>query len=298
MQSSYVGIEMGGTKVIVAAGTGPNDLSQTVRLPTQDPQSTMAAVVEAVRTVTGGRNIAGIGVATFGPVGLRPTEANYGHILRTSKPGWTGADVLTPLTQAFPETNLVIDTDVNGAALAEQEWGAARELTDFAYVTVGTGIGVGLVSNGRPVHGQLHPEAGHIYVRRDAQLDPYQGRCPFHGDCLEGLASGPTLFDRTGIQGEDLPADHPVWRLVGEYLSQLYMNLTLVTSPQRIVVGGGLGLNSRVLSFSRDKLRNLLGGYIQSLEQSVDIERFVVGAELGERAGVLGAIAMSKRVKL
>ncbi len=294
----FAGIELGGTKVIVAAGTGPDDLTAPVRVPTTDPAMTMAAVVSELRRLQGtlGRFDA-IGVASFGPIGINPKADHYGHILRTPKPGWTHADLLKPLRDAFPDVPIALDTDVNGAAIGEMTWGAGQGLDSFAYVTVGTGIGVGIVNNGLPVHGLLHPEAGHIRVRHDWTADPYAGRCPFHGDCVEGLASGPTLKDRTGIAGEDLPDDHPAWGLIAEYLGQLYHTLCLTTSPQRILVGGGVGLHPRVLELSRDHLHASLGGYAEALSDRATLDTYVARAGLGDRAGILGAVAMAKALK-
>lgn len=294
----FAGIELGGTKIIVAAGTGPDDLTAPVRVPTTDPVMTMTAVVGALRQLqnTLGRFDA-IGVASFGPIGINPKADHYGQILRTPKPGWTHADLLKPIRDAFPDVPIALDTDVNGAAIGEMTWGAGQGLDSFAYVTVGTGIGVGIVNNGQPVHGLLHPEAGHIRVRHDWTADPYAGRCPFHGDCVEGLASGPTLKDRTGIAGEDLPDDHPAWGLIAEYLGQLYHTLSLTTSPQRILVGGGVGLHPRVLELSRDHLHSSLGGYVEALSDRATLDTYVARAGLGDRAGILGAVAMAKALK-
>ncbi len=291
----YVGVEMGGTKVIVAAGTGPQDLSSPVRIPTLDPEATMAQVADHIRSLTRQGTVQGIGIASFGPVGVIPGKPDYGRILRTPKPGWEGFDVLGAIRHHLKDTPTIIDTDVNGAAIGEQRWGGGQGLSDFVYVTVGTGIGVGIISGGKPVHGLLHPEAGHILVRHDHHADPYKGHCPFHGDCLEGLASGPAIHERTGISGEDLPDDHPAWPLVGGYLAQLYANLTLVCSPQRILVGGGVGLNPAVLEASRSNLTRILAGYIDALSNPAVLVDYIQRAHLGEHAGVLGAIALAER---
>jgi fructokinase len=291
----YAAIEMGGTKVLIAAGTSPDDLSPPVRLPTTDPQSTIAAIIaELQRLQSLQRPFKGIGIATFGPVGLNPADQTFGHILTTPKKGWTGTDILGPIKQAFPDMPIALDTDVNGAAMGEAHWGAGRGLKNFAYVTVGTGIGVGVVINGQPVHGLLHPEAGHISVKRHP-ADAYQGGCALHGDCLEGLAAGPSVLARTGMRGEDLPADHPVWSLLGDYLAQLYRSLALITSAERIIVGGGVGLHDTVLSSSRDLLHSGLAGYVEALKERATIDDYIVRAGLGDRAGILGAIALIRR---
>ncbi len=288
----YLGIEMGGTKVVLAVGTGPGDLSEAVRVATRDPATTCADVITVARQLAETHGpFEAVGVGTFGPIGL--SGPDFGIMRRTPKAGWTHFPLIATLQEGLPDVRFALDTDVNAAALAEARWGGARGLEDFAYVTVGTGIGVGLVSGGKTVHGLLHPEAGHIRVQHDHAADPYAGSCPFHGDCLEGLASGPTVEGRLGIKGEHVPDDWPVWPLLGSYLAQLYCNLTLVASPKRILVGGGVGLKAEVLAASRDTLHTLLGGYVEALSDRVALDTYVVAAELGDRAGVLGAIAIA-----
>ena len=289
------GIELGGTKVVVAAGTGPDDLTLPVRIPTTDPASTMAAIIGALE---GLGPFDAIGIASFGPLCLDPADPDGLRITQTPKPGWAQTLLVAPLAKRFG-VPVYLDTDVNGAALGEGRWGAAQGLADFAYITVGTGIGVGLVVNGAPVHGLLHPEAGHILVRRDPVKDPFTGHCPFHGDCLEGLASGPAIAARVGRPAEELADDHPVWALVGDYIGQLCANLLLVTSPRRIILGGGVGQRADVRKAALEAARAHLGGYLQSPVLAGD---FIVAPGLGDRAGVLGALtivsAQHKRANL
>lgn len=294
---SYIGIELGGTKVLLAHGDGPDRLSAPLRLPTFGPEETLKAVVAATHDLIKAHGpVRAIGVASFGPIGLDPALAGYGRFLSTPKPGYSHADLLGPLRRAFPDTPLALDTDVNGAALGEQSWGAGKGLETFAYVTVGTGIGVGAIVGDQPVHGLLHPEAGHILVRHDSKRDPYPGLCPFHGDCLEGLASGPAIAARVGRPGEDIADDDPVWALIGDYLAQLFYNLTLTLSPRRIIVGGGVGLKPAVLNAARARLGVYLGGYIEALTSQPALDAFIAPAALSDRAGVLGAIALASRV--
>ncbi len=295
----FIGIEIGGTKVIMAVGSGPNDLTAPVRIPTGAPEETFAKIAQQVQSFLNAYPaISGIGVAAFGPIQVNPAHVEFGMIGETPKMAWRGFNIVKALRGRFPGLPVVLDTDVNGAAVAEATWGAGRGLDTFAYVTVGTGIGAGLYANGRPVHGLLHPEAGHMLVRREPGRDPFPGSCPSHGDCLEGLASGPTIERRTGIRGEDLPANHEVWLLIGEYLAQLYYNMTMIAAPQRILIGGGVGLKREVIERSRLAFLNLLGGYFRELRRPEDVENFIQAAELKDRAGVLGAIGLAARIQL
>lgn len=290
----YIGIEIGGTKVIMAVGTCPEDLTQLVRIPTETPDLTFAAIARQVLDFqTTYPGICGIGIASFGPIQVNAAHEDFGTICDTPKPGWRGFNIVRALQSRFPSLPVALDTDVNGAAVAEANWGAGRGLDTFAYVTVGTGIGAGLFVNGKPVHGLLHPEAGHMLVRRDPGRDPFPGSCPFHGDCLEGLASGPAIERRTGVRGEDLPDDHEVWLLIGDYLAQLYYNMAVIAAPQRILIGGGVGLKREVIERSRLEFSRLLGGYLHKLRRPQDVQDYIQAAALRDRAGVLGAIGLA-----
>jgi fructokinase len=284
-------VEAGGTKFVCGVGTSPADLV-TARIPTTTPAETLEAVVGFLRREAG-RALEAVGIASFGPVDLHPGSPTFGYITSTPKPGWRGTDLAGTLGRAFG-VPVGFDTDVNGAALGEARWGAARGLADFLYLTVGTGIGGGAMVNGRLLHGLLHPEMGHLRIPHDRARDPFAGGCPFHGDCLEGLASGPAIEARWGTAPRELPAEHPAWALEAEYLAAGLHNLVCTLSPRRIVIGGGVLHEPCLLPLVRAELTRLLNGYIQTAEIVEEIDRFVVLPELGDRAGVLGALVLAE----
>lgn len=291
----YGAIEGGGTKFVCAVGTGPNDLRAEIRVETTSPEETLSRVVKFFHEQEAKfGKLASIGFACFGPLDPNPASPTYGHILPTPKPGWTNANVVGMLKDAF-DIPIVFDTDVNGAALGEWRWGAAQELETFIYLTIGTGIGGGAYVEGKLLHGLIHPEMGHILLRHDRDKDPFAGTCPFHGDCFEGLACGGAMEKRWGQPGETLSAEHPAWDLEAEYVAQALTNYTLTLSPQRIILGGGVGSVQHLLSKVRARTRELINGYIQSPIILEHIETFIVNPGLGNRSGVLGAIALAKQ---
>ncbi|HEX7871703.1 MAG TPA: ROK family protein, partial [Sphingobium sp.] len=233
-------IEAGGTKFVVGLVTGAGEILASERIATTQPAETLGAVIgwltEAARDHGA---FAGIGIASFGPAGVHRDGPDWGFITSTPKPGWRDTDVAGPLGRAFGAP-VGFDTDVDAAAMAEYRWGAAQGERVAAYVTLGTGIGGGVVIDGRPLHGRTHPEMGHIAVRRDPADAGFAGICPFHGDCLEGLASGPAIVARWGASLSDLPGDHPGHGLIARYVAQLCVALEAMLSPGRIVIGGGV----------------------------------------------------------
>jgi fructokinase len=238
--------------------------------------------------------IAGLGLASFGPLNLNRSSPAYGHITATTKPGWSNTRLAGRFADRF-RVPVGFNTDVNGAAMAEGRWGAARGLKNFAYVTVGTGVGVGLVVNGETVYGCTHTEMGHIRIVRRAG-DEWPGACAFHGDCLEGLASGPAIQARVGVSADTLAADHAVWETVVHALAQLFHTMVLTTAPERIIVGGGV-LASREPLFVRvrEELQRSLNGYVNVRELADGISQFVVPPRLGPLAGPLGALVLAER---
>ncbi|QNE31321.1 ROK family protein [Sphingomonas sp. NBWT7] len=284
------GVELGGTKCIVMLASGPEAVHERVELPTTKPDETLAAI-KAV--IDGWRGYAALGIASFGPVSIDPKAGDYGRITSTPKPGWAGTDVARRLAARYGLPT-GFHSDVVGAALGEARWGAAAGLDDLAYVTVGTGIGVGLVAHGRPVDGLTHSELGHVRPQRLGG-DDWSGVCPFHGACVEGLASGPAIAARSGIKGEDLPPDHPAWDGVVHALAQMLHMVVLTGVPRRIVMGGGVMVGSQFL-FPRVRaaLRQSLGGYI-AIAEVEDVDTFVVPPALGNNAGPLGAIVLGEQ---
>jgi fructokinase len=275
-------IEAGGTKIVCAVGSGPDDLEE-VRFQTTDPQSTIAQIIGFFR---GQSDLGAIGIGTFGPAGINPDQPEtFGRILNTPKPGWTGVDLVTPLRDEF-DLPVHFDTDVNAAALGEGKWGAAAGLHSFTYLTIGTGIGGGSFTGGQIIHGALHPEIGHLRIPRDPQRDPFEGCCPFHGDCLEGLASGSAINKRWNVPADQLPPDHQAWALEAHYLALALANLTYTVSPQKIILGGGVMEQQQLFPLIREELASQINGYIDLPDVSPP--------GLGNRAGILGAIALAQ----
>jgi fructokinase len=284
-------IEAGGTKFVCAAGTGPQDL-ETIQIPTTTPDATLERALEFFRPFRD--ELRAVGIASFGPVDLHPDSATYGYITSTPKAGWRNIDVAGRVGESLG-VPVGFDTDVNGAALGEARWGAAQGLCDFLYLTVGTGIGGGAMVQGKVLHGLVHPEMGHIRVPHDAVQDPFPGCCPFHGDCLEGLASGPAIQARWGMNASELPPDHAGLALEARYLALGLASWVCTLSPQRIVLGGGVMQQTLLFPMIRADLVGLLNGYIQAPEITEHADRFVLPAMLGSRAGVLGALVLAEQ---
>jgi fructokinase len=291
VEALYGGVEAGGTKYVCTVGSGPGDLRSEERFPTTSPAETLGRIVAFFRQAG---PVRAVGVASFGPLDPNPASPYFGSITSTPKPGWAHTDVVGPLRAALG-VPIGFDTDVNGAALGEWRWGAGRGLDTFLYLTVGTGIGGGGLVNGALMHGLLHPEMGHVWIPHDRRRDPYLGGCPYHGDCLEGLAAGPAIAARWGQPAETLPVEHPAWDLEAEYLAAALHSFVCTVSPQRIIMGGGVMKQPQLLPLVRAKLQASLGGYVEASAIIDNIDGYVVAPALGARAGVLGAIALAER---
>jgi fructokinase len=288
-------VEGGGTKFVCMVGRGPDEILAETRIPTTTATETLEGALAFFRAEAPRHGkLAAVGIGSFGPVDLHRSSPTYGYVTSTPKPGWSNVDLAGPFQRALG-VEVAFDTDVNAAALGEWRWGAARGLQSFLYLTVGTGIGGGGLMDGQLLHGLVHPEMGHLRIPHDRGEDPFPGACPFHGDCLEGLASGPALRARWGQEAETLPAEHPAWALQARYLALGLVNLICALSPQRIVVGGGVMAQPRLFPLVRGHVEELLNRYVRAPEILDDIAGYVVPPALGGRAGVLGALALAQR---
>ena len=284
-------IEAGGSKFVCAVGRGANDLKE-IRFPTTTPDETIGQVIDFFKAQA--EPLAAVGIASFGPVDPNPNSPTFGYITTTPKPGWVNTDLGGKVSRGLG-VPVGFDTDVNGAALGEARWGVAQGLDNFIYLTVGTGLGGGGLINGKLMHGLIHPEMGHIYPPPHPD-DPFAGVCPYHGRCLEGMTTGPALKARWGQPAETLPVDHPAWELEAHYLAYGLVNFICTLSPQRIIMGGGVMEQLQLFPLIRQKVQELLNGYVQSPAILDQIDEYIVPSALGNKAGILGAIALAQQV--
>ena len=282
-------LEAGGTKMVLSVGNMQNELLEQISIPTETPEKTIPDMIVWFRD----KRIAALGIGTFGPVDLDPASSTYGWITTTPKPGWCDTPLLPPLQDALG-VPARIDTDVNAAALAEWKLGAAKGLKSCLYVTVGTGVGAGIVSEGWLVHGLMHPELGHMLLRQEPDDPAPDGFCPYHQGCLEGLASGPSIAKRWGASAQELPADHEAWKLEANYLAQMCMNAICSFSPEKIILGGGVMQQKHLFPMIRQKTLKLLNGYVQAKEILEHIDTYIVEPGLGTKSGATGALLLAR----
>jgi len=283
MTTLFGAIEAGGTKFVCAVGTNPADLVIET-FATATPQQTLSEVITFFKQY----KLAAIGIGSFGPIDLDHSSSTYGYITSTPKSGWAEFDFIGALKVEF-DVPIGFDTDVNAAALGEFTWGEAHGLSDFIYLTVGTGIGGGGMTNGQLMHGLMHPEMGHILIQQHP-CDDFDGLCPFHQNkCLEGLASGPAIEKRWGQPANQLHQEHIAWDIEADYLSQALVNYICVLSPQKIILGGGVMHQQHLLNKIRDKVKQKLNAYIQL----PNLTEFIVLPALADKTGVLGALALA-----
>jgi fructokinase len=288
----FGGVEGGGTKFVCGIGTGPQDL-KLCTFGTTSPGDTVQRVCAFFRDAAG-KELDAVGIGSFGPVDLHRESQTFGYITSTPKLGWQHFDLAGTIGRTL-DVPVGFDTDVNAAALGEACWGEGVGLQDFVYLTVGTGIGGGVIVHGDVLHGLVHPEMGHIRIPHDLKRDPYPGSCPYHGDCLEGLASGPAMEKRWGIPASMLGDDHPAWELEAHYLALGLATWVCTLSPQKFIVGGGVMQQEHLFPLVRAELSRLLNGYIQSEELLTRIDQFVVPPRLGSDSGVLGSFVLAER---
>jgi fructokinase len=282
------GIEAGGTKFVCVVGTGPDDIRERARIDTTTPDETIGASIEFFGEIG---PVSSIGIATFGPVELRRGSNTYGFITTTPKSGWEDADLAGRVERELG-VPVAIETDVTGAALGEWRWGAGRGYRTIVYVTVGTGIGGGLLIDGRATPGLVHPEMGHVLVERQPG-DEFPGNCPYHGDCLEGMAAGPAIEERWGRRGEELrELEEQAIELEAKYLASGFRNIVYAVAPERIILGGGVGSMPGLVERVQAELLATMNGYAVLPEHQAD---FVVAPGLGVNSGAAGALALAEQ---
>lgn len=284
----YGALEAGGTKMVCAIGKEDGTIIEQVSIPTTTPEETMPRIIEYFKD----KDIASLGVGTFGPVDVNEGSDTYGHILDTPKLPWRGYDVAGTLVKELG-VKVGIDTDVNGSCLGEITFGASKGLDPVVYITIGTGVGVGIFVNGRLLHGMLHPEAGHVLIRQH-ENDIYSGKCPYHGNCLEGMAAGPAIEARWGKKAVELKDDTKVWELEAYYIAQAIVGYIMTISPKRIILGGGVMHQEQLFPLIRKEVEKLMNGYLTTKEMK-DLDNYIVPASLNDDQGIMGCIQLAKQ---
>ena len=282
-------IEAGGTKFVCGIGSEHGEIEKRISFPTGKPEETLAQVIAFFKE----ENIEAMGIGTFGPINIDKDSEQYGFVTTTPKPGWSNYDFLGKMKQEF---NIPFgwDTDVNAAALGEATWGAAKGLDSCVYYTIGTGVGVGVYAEGSLVHGLVHPEGGHVLTRRHPD-DSFEGACPYHGDCLEGMAAGPALEKRWKVKGSELAVDHPAWAIEAFYIGQAVSSTILLLSPKKVILGGGVMHQKQLLPLIHAEVQKNLNGYVNSAAIISEIDQYIVSPGLGDNAGLCGSVALGLR---
>ncbi|MCI6947717.1 MAG: ROK family protein [Oliverpabstia sp.] len=282
----YGALEAGGTKMVCALGDENGTILEQTSIPTTTPEETLSAIIDWFRD----KEIASLGVACFGPIDLRRNSPTYGYITTTPKKVWANVDIVGILKRALG-VPVGFDTDVNGSLLGEVTYGQARGLTDAVYITIGTGVGAGILSGGHLVHGMLHPEFGHIPVVKHPD-DMYEGHCPYHGSCFEGMAAGPAIEERWGQKAITLKDDPKVWDIEAHYIAEACTTLIMTLSPQIIILGGGVMHQAQLFPLIREKVKSMVNGYVLT-DEFADLDHYIVPASLHDDQGIMGAIKLA-----
>lgn len=278
-------LEAGGTKMVCAVGTEKGEILERISIPTETPDITMPKLLEYFKD----KELEALGIGCFGPIDLNRNSRTYGFITTTPKLAWANYNIVGAFKEAL-HIPIGFDTDVNGSALGEAAWGITKGLENSIYITVGTGIGAGIITNGRLLHGMLHPEGGHLLLARHPS-DSYEGKCPYHKTCLEGMASGPAIEARWGKKANLLADRKEVWELEAYYIAQALVDYIMILSPQRIILGGGVMHQEHMLPLVREEVKRQLNGYIQTKELE-DMEHYIVLPSLNDNQGIMGAVKL------
>lgn len=278
-------LEAGGTKMVCAIGNENGEILEHISIPTETPEITVPKMLSFYQ----GKEIEALGIACFGPIDLNRSSDTYGYITTTPKSAWQNYNIVGAFREGLG-VPIGFDTDVNGSVLGEYTWGIGKGLNSCIYITIGTGAGVGVIADGRLLHGMLHPEGGHILLHKLPD-DNYEGFCPFHRNCFEGLAAGPAIEGRWGQKAIDLAQDNKVWEMEAEYIAQALVDYTCILSPQRIILGGGVMHQTQLLPMIRSKFAQLLNGYLKTKELE-DLDSFIVVQSLNDKQGIMGALKL------
>ena len=290
----FIGIEGGGTKFLCAVGDSSGNLDSMERIPTTTPEETMGKIIAWMKQEYEQQPFSAVGIASFGPLDTNPVSPYYGHITTAPKPGWGNFNIVGSIKKHF-DLPIGFATDVNGSLLGEYRWGNGQSYSGLVYWTIGTGIGAGSMTANNIVNCLGHPEMGHIYIPHDKEEDPFVGICPYHGDCLEGLASGPAMQARWNVKSAaELPDGHPAWELEAKYIGYAMANCIMTAVPERIILGGGVMKHEEIHPMICQQTLKHLNGYIEHKDILENIENYIVPAALKGKQGVLGGIALAE----